>query len=95
MNLSKKKGGNAKFVPRDAEKFRRFVEATYHSKDREDPYSHFYLKESRNSEKINKMMEEEKQRRLLTEEESKDRSLIEEGNQRRQALQEKIEDILM
>ena len=61
-HLNKKKEQkitSTKLVPRDAEKFRRFVESTYASKDREDPYSHFFLKEARNTEKINKMMNDE------------------------------------
>ena len=41
-----------KLVPRDADNFRRFVESTYESKDREDPYTHFHLKEARHKENI-------------------------------------------
>lgn len=50
----------AKVVPRDAEKFRKFVEGTYFSKDREDPFTHFYLKEAKGKEQINKWIAEEK-----------------------------------
>jgi len=43
-------------LSRDALNFRKFIESTYFSKDREDPYTHFYLKESETKEKIQKMM---------------------------------------
>ena len=50
----------ARYVPRDAEKYRNFVESTYYSKDREDPYSHFFLTEAKNKELIKTWMAEEK-----------------------------------
>ena len=46
------KPAKARFVPRDAEKYRKFVESAYISKDREDPYTHFYLKEAKNKELV-------------------------------------------
>jgi hypothetical protein len=36
------------------------VESTYYSKDREDPYSHFFLTEAKNKELIKTWMAEEK-----------------------------------
>jgi len=36
------------------------VESTYHSKDREDPYTHFFLKEAALKENLFKEYEEEK-----------------------------------
>jgi len=58
-HLGAKAKGEPKYVGRDAEQFRKFVQSTYHSKDREDPYTHFYLKEARHTEKINQMIREE------------------------------------
>lgn len=48
-HLGLKKNENseqAKYLSRDASEYRKFVESTYNSKDREDPFTHFYLKES-------------------------------------------------
>lgn len=60
LGKSKAKSGEVKYVPRDAKKYRDFVASTYHSKDREDPYTHFFLKESKNKERINQLIAEEK-----------------------------------
>lgn len=87
--------GPFKYVPRDAQKYREFVAATYHSKDREDPYTHFYLKESRTKEHINKLVADDKELQARIEEGSDSSVVIEEGNARRQALQEKIENMLL
>ena len=84
-----------RFVPRDAEKYRKFVESTYYSKDREDPYTHFFLSEAKNKELIKTWIAEEGQRKAEFEAESRDPALKEEGHRRRQKLQEKIEDILL
>lgn len=62
-HLKQKKGDNKaqpRYVPRDAEKYRKFVESTYYSKDREDPYSHFFLTEAKNKELIKTWMAEDK-----------------------------------
>jgi len=62
LNLNKNKiskASTAKFVPRDSSNFRRFVESTYFSKDREDPFTHFYLKESVQKEHIKKLLAHE------------------------------------
>jgi hypothetical protein len=62
LNLNKKANPNAggKLVPRDASNFRKFMIAQYQSKDREDPFTHFYLKEAKNKEMIKNWIEEEK-----------------------------------
>jgi hypothetical protein len=80
-------------VPRDAARYREFVGATYHSKDREDPFTHFYLKEAKTKEQINKLLADEKA--ALVEENAADYRVVEEGNRRREALKEKIENMLM
>jgi len=36
------------------------VESTYFSKDREDPYTNFYLKEAREKETLNRLISNEK-----------------------------------
>ena len=56
-----KQQNKAKLLSRDAEKFRNFIHSQYHSKDREDPFTHFYLKESRTQEHLNKLIEDENQ----------------------------------
>ena len=89
------KPAKARFVPRDAEKYRKFVESAYISKDREDPYTHFYLKEAKNKELVKTLISEEKKRHAEFEAESRDTELKEEGKVRRQKLQDKIEDILL
>lgn len=84
-----------KYVPRDAEGYRRFVESTYQSKDREDPYTHFYLKEARGKEQMKQMLEDAKKVQREVEEESKDTEVLEAGKKRMEALTEKIENMLM
>ena len=49
------------YLPRDSTMFRKFVGKTYLSKDREDPYTHFFLKEGAKKEKIEKLVDEEKE----------------------------------
>mmetsp|Transcript_31265 Transcript_31265/g.47845 ORF Transcript_31265/g.47845 Transcript_31265/m.47845 type:complete len:382 (+) Transcript_31265:3481-4626(+) len=46
--------GSAEFVERDPSKFREFIKSTYFSKDQEDPFSHFYIKESGKIERMHK-----------------------------------------
>ena len=84
-----------KFIPRDAANFRKFMIAQYQSKDREDPFTHFYLKEAKNKEMIKNWIEEEKQIEKETESETKDPKVIAEGEERREALQDKIDSLLM
>jgi hypothetical protein len=40
------------YVKRDPLAYRAFVQSTYHSKDREDPFSHYYLKEAAKRESM-------------------------------------------
>jgi hypothetical protein len=54
------KNAKARFVPRDAEKYRNFIESTYNSKDREDPFTHFFLKEAKNKELVKTLISEER-----------------------------------
>ena len=84
-----------KYVPRDAANFRKFVMQSYDSKDREDPYTHFYLKEAKNKEMMNSWISEEKQLQKETELESKSPAVLAEGEQRRKVLQDKIDSLLM
>jgi hypothetical protein len=81
LNLIKKANPTAvgKLVPRDAANFRKFMIAQYQSKDREDPFTHFYLKEAKNKEMIKNWIEEEKQLEKETESETKDPKVIAEG----------------
>jgi len=51
---------NPSYVKRDAASFREFVKDTYFSKDQEDPFTHFYLKESGKIERIHKTYDEHK-----------------------------------
>lgn len=95
LNKKSEAVSGVKYVPRDATNFRNFVIAQYQSKDREDPFTHFYLKEAKNKEMIENWIEEEKQLRKETESETKDPRVIEEGEKRRQALQDKIDSLLM
>jgi len=45
---------------RDPRAYREFVKSTYFSKDREDPFSHFFIKEAAKQERIQQLAEEEK-----------------------------------
>jgi hypothetical protein len=51
---------NPTFVARDASEYRKFVMATYNSKDREDPYTHFFLKEGAMREAMKREVDKEK-----------------------------------
>ena len=46
------------FAPRDANAYREFVKSTYFSKDQEDPFTHFYIKESGKIERVHKTFDE-------------------------------------
>jgi hypothetical protein len=71
------------------------VLAQYQSKDREDPFTHFYLKEARDKEMIKNWIEDEKQLQKETEYETKDPKVLAEGEKRREALQDKIDSLLL
>ncbi len=63
-HLNIRKAGDSKqsetrFLPRDAEKYRKFVASSYTSKDREDPFTHFFLKEAKNKELVKTWIAEE------------------------------------
>ena len=47
-----------KYVARDASSYRDFVMRTYYSKDQDDPFSHFYIKESGKVERVVKLRDE-------------------------------------
>lgn len=46
-------------MERDPEEYMSFVRSTYESKDREDPFTHFYLTEARPKEVLKKWLENE------------------------------------
>lgn len=86
MKGSAAKKESAKYVSRDASKYRHFVESTYHSKDREDPYSHFYLKEAKNKELVKTLIAEEQQLAIENEALSRDEDVRAAGQKRRSDL---------
>jgi len=57
-----KKENSTKFVSRDPKKYRDFVKSTYNSKDQEDPFSHFFIKESGKVERTFKVENEADER---------------------------------
>jgi len=46
------------YAPRNEASYREFVKSTYFSKDQEDPFSHFYIKESGKIERLHKTYDE-------------------------------------
>ena len=54
----RKQEQEVKFAPRDAGAYREFVKSTYFSKDQEDPFTHFYIKESGKVERVHKTFDE-------------------------------------
>lgn len=60
LGLRKNEAGKTIYnVERDPSVYRKFVESTYYSKDREDPYTHFFLKEGAMKETLMKEIHEE------------------------------------
>jgi len=53
---------DATFVDRNPQAFRDFVKNTYFSKDQEDPFSHFYIKEGGKHERIHQVYNEAQQK---------------------------------
>lgn len=51
-----------RYVSRDPAEFRNFVMSTYHSKDQEDPFTHFYIKEAAKVERVHKLKGEADER---------------------------------
>lgn len=47
-----------KYLQRNPAHYREFVKSTYFSKDQEDPFTHFYIKESGKQERIHKTQKE-------------------------------------
>jgi len=58
QSFSKEGQKYTKFAPRDESSYRDFVMRTYSSKDQEDPFSHFYIKESGKIERVRKLHNE-------------------------------------
>ena len=51
---------DTKYVSRDPASYRDFVKNTYFSKDQEDPFTHFYIKESGKYERIHQVYNDAK-----------------------------------
>ena len=64
---------------RDPTEYRRFIEATYHSKDREDPYTHFFLKEASMKEALTREYELENEREASIEDGTESARVLDEG----------------
>ncbi len=43
------------FLQRDPKEFREFLVSTYYSKDREDPFTDFYIREAGKQERIKEL----------------------------------------
>lgn len=71
------------------------MSSTYTSKDREDPYTHFFLKEASKREALKKEYEQEKLLETTVENATDYPRVIEEGKERREKLMEKIEKVLL
>lgn len=61
LGLDNKKRKPQTYIPRDSDIFREFVKSTYFSKDVEDLFSNFFLKEAAKKERIWKTVEEGKE----------------------------------
>jgi hypothetical protein len=83
-------------VSRDPKAFRNFIGQVYNSKDREDPFTHFYLKEGGKTERAKKLIAEEKQNQIdVIEDDLKTIEAIEEAKERRERLWHKVENMLL
>jgi len=51
-----------KFLARDPAAYRDFIRASYQSKDQEDPFTHFFIKESGKIERVHKVHNDAKER---------------------------------
>ena len=62
LRVTQAPGKDLEYAARDPQAYRQFVMATYTSKDQEDPFSHFFIKESGKQERIWKIHKEGKDR---------------------------------
>jgi len=60
-NKRDKSTDGAEFVDRDARAFRDFFARKYLSKEQEDPFTHFYLKEASKQERVKILMDQDKE----------------------------------
>lgn len=90
-----RKGQQAVFASRDPAAYRDFAEATYFSKDQEDPYTHFYIKESGKVERVHKVHNDaaEKYDKIIAE--HPDPEVREKTAALKKTLDRKIEDMLL
>lgn len=94
-HLKSQSKAEAKLVPRDPSAFRDFVHDSYFSKDQEDPYTHFFIKESGKQERVKKIYNEMNMKywRKIKEAKSEDGQRRLDGIMR--SFQEKIDDMLL
>ncbi|CDW84758.1 UNKNOWN [Stylonychia lemnae] len=84
-----------KYLQRDPKAYRQFVQSTYHSKDREDPFSHYYLKEANKIEPMIDEVIEFKKKKEHHEENTFSQEKLSKYKQREKKLWEKIDNVLL
>jgi hypothetical protein len=52
------------YVERDPKSYRDFIAKTYFSKDREDPFTDFYVKEAGKVQRVQHLLEKEKEKNI-------------------------------
>lgn len=86
----------AQFVKRDARAFREFLKESYLSKDQEDPFTHFYLKESGKVERVHRVLQQyEDQKEELHQRFGEDKQFKQAEERVLKTLKEKMESMLL
>jgi len=95
VKSTEKEGADTITLNRDEGVYRRFVESTYNSKDREDPFTHFYLKEGALKESLKHEISVANQTEEDIEFQTPNPKVIEEGKKKREKLWDKVDKVLL
>lgn len=83
------------FLPRDPRHYRAFVHATYESKDQEDPFTHFFIKEAGKVERIHKVHNDAEERYAKLINDNPDPESRKRAEELRKTLEDKVIDMLL
>lgn len=93
-NKTGKNQDNTQFVNRDARAFRDFFARKYTSKEQEDPFTHYYLKEASKQERVKILIEQDEKLKETLHDENQPEA-IERRNAKSRQIWERIEEMLV
>jgi len=84
-----------KFLARDPTAYRDFIKASYQSKDQEDPFTHFFIKESGKIERVHKVHNDARAKFAHLAKDAPDKQTKEQALEVLKTLEDKVDDMLL